>query len=57
MAPAWQYALLTTGLVLVITLGITIGSSYRTPDGNYTGLMVNDTYIEQLSIYGEHANE
>jgi hypothetical protein len=55
--PLWQYPAIAAGLAFVAALGIAIGGSYLSPKSNPTGILVNDTYIEQLTMYGEDADE
>jgi|GEM_PF-3123749 hypothetical protein len=50
--PLWQALLLATCLVLLVALGITVGSQYKLPlNSALPGLMVNDHYIENLALY------
>ncbi|MBP6936133.1 hypothetical protein [Bacteroides sp.] len=54
----WQSMAVAVGIAIVATLGITIGNTYKhhsTPD--YSGLIVNDDYIEQFSIYTADENK
>lgn len=55
--PIWYYPAIAVCLVGIIALGITIGNRYESPEGNYAGILVNDTYIEQLSMYEQYADE
>lgn len=52
-----QYLAVAACLVFVVALGVTIGSSYKSPTGNYAGILINDTYMEQLSMYERDADE
>jgi anti-sigma-K factor RskA len=54
---AWRHLAMTASLAFVIALGIAIGSSYRLSKSHYTALLVNDTYMELLSMYENDADE
>lgn len=54
----WQSAAIVVGVVILTGIGIATGNSYRqTIAQSSEVLMVNDNYIEQLSIYTADENE
>lgn len=52
----WQTVSLAAGFVLMVALGINLGNSVKTSDFN-SSLVINDNYIEQLSLYNNDAEE
>lgn len=55
--PLWQSVAITICFALIVALGITIGNSYKSTNADYSGLMINDNHIEQLSLYQKYADE
>ena len=53
----WQTMVVAASIVLMAALGITLGNSYRLPNTEQAGVMVNDSYIEQLSLYKDDVDE
>lgn len=47
----WQSAVFAASIAIVVMLGIGLGNSYK--PAMETGVMINDNYIENFSIYLE----
>lgn len=56
-ARLWPSVAVAAGIAIIAFTGIKIGSTYKNPSSDYAGLIVNDNYIEQLSIYTADDNE
>ncbi|GAB1360371.1 hypothetical protein MASR1M31_21760 [Porphyromonadaceae bacterium] len=58
MRMVWQSAAIVVGIAILTGIGIATGNNYRQTIAQSSGvLMVNDNYIEQLSIYTADENE
>ena len=53
---SWQTIAVAASIVFAIALGIGLGNSYSTSD-NISGLYVNDSQIENFSLYNNDSNE
>lgn len=53
----WQTLAIAVSFVLIAALGVTIGGSYKSSNRDQAGIVVNDSYIEQLSLYTDYADE
>jgi len=53
----WQTIAVAACIVFAIASGIELGNSYSTTSDNVSGLFVNDSQIENLSLYNTDSNE
>lgn len=53
----WQVIALAASVAVAVVLGIGLGNSYTSTSDNISGLYVNDSQIENLSLYNTDNNE
>lgn len=53
----WQILTVAAGIALVITMGIQIGNQYDTDKNMYAGVNINDSQIENFTLYYSNENE
>jgi len=53
----WQTIAVAASIAFAITLGIGLGNSYTSTTDNISGLFVNDSQIENLSLYNTESYE
>lgn len=53
----WQTIVVATSIVFAIASGIELGKSYTSSSNNTYGLYVNDSRIENFSLYNSESNE
>ena len=53
----FQYIAIAASISLVITMGVVIGNSYTPVHENYAGLNINDSELENFSLYNSNGNE
>ena len=53
----WQTIAVAASFVLAIASGIGLGNSYTSTSDNMSGLYVNDSKIENFSLYNTVSNE
>jgi hypothetical protein len=51
MKISWQIALVAFSIVLVVILGMGLGSLYLTDNKDYATLNINDSQIENFKLY------
>ena len=54
---SWRNFVMSVSIVSVFVLGVALGSAYQSEQRNYSKLIINDTYIEQLALYNEYEYE
>lgn len=53
----WQTIAVAASVAFAITLGIGLGNSYNSTSDNISGLVVNDSQIENFPLYNTVSNE
>ncbi len=53
----WQTIAVAASIIFAIALGIGLGNSYTTTSDNISGLYINDSQIENFSLYNTESNE
>ena len=53
----WQTIAVAASIVFAIASGIGLGNSYSSTSDNINGLNVNDSQIENFSLYNTDSNE
>ena len=53
----WQTIAVAASIVFAIASGIGLGNSYSSTSNNMSGLNVNDSQIENFSLYNTDSNE
>jgi len=52
-----RYATVAASITLVITLGVVIGNTHNSGSKEYARLNINDSDIENFSLYNSNENE
>ena len=53
----FKYVALAASISLVITMGVVIGNSYTSAPEKYAGININDSEIENFTLYNSDSNE
>lgn len=53
----WQSIIVAASIVIVVMAGVVIGNNYSPKQSEYTGIIINDSQIEQFTIYTNNENE
>lgn len=57
MKISWQIALVTFSIVVVVFLGVGLGSMYLTDNKDYATLNLNDSQLENFQLYSVTKHE
>ena len=53
----WQVLTVAASLAFVILLGVGIGNSYSSQNDTYANLNINDSQMEDFSLFNSYENE